>query len=376
MKSRKNWVGIVAVMASLAMLTACGSGTGQTTAETEKTAEAGNPAEAAVPTVDAPASESAATAGSETESTVLEPITIRACFTTGMTGAVNNFAIEKGLYRDLGIEFEVVRGEGSNDRLAMMTRNEIDVCDGDPSAYIAGINNGVPATLVGNMWRYSGCYWLIADNDIKDFADLKGKTIGTSGSAGGMRLSVLEMLEVNGINEDEVVLVANGSYQTAYSTLLSGEVDATIIHNPYASLAEAEGTGHVLGRAWDYIPDYYTGTIMAQNEFIAKEPEKLQRFLTAYYQVHEQVKNEYFDEFVTWAAENMNTSEEVMRDAIESEIDVWLDYLVIPEGRLEKTVEFLKQYGWIDENVTPEGTYNNEFAIRAAEELGMTDPEA
>ena len=247
--------------------------------------------------------------------------------------------------------------------------------DGDPSAFIPAINNGVPAKLVGNMWRYSGCYWLIANNEIKDFADLKGKTIGTSGAAGGLKLSVLKMLEKNGISVDDVTLVANGSHQSAYATLTSGEVDATIIHNPYAALAEAEGTGHALGRAWDYIPDYYTGTIMAHNDFIENEPEKLQRFLTAYYTVHEQVKNEYFDEFVTWAAEKMNTSEEIMKTAIESEIDVWVDYPVIPEDRLEKTVEYLKQYGWMDESVTLEGVYTNEFALKAAEELGMTDPE-
>lgn len=41
----------------------------------------------------------------------LETITIRSCFTTGMTGAVNNFAIEKGLYKELGIEFENYQAE-------------------------------------------------------------------------------------------------------------------------------------------------------------------------------------------------------------------------------------------------------------------------
>ena len=116
-----------------------------------------------------------------------------------------------------------------------------------------------------------------------------------------MKLSVLKMLEKNNISADEVTLVANGTYQEAYATLQSGEVDATIIHNPYAILAEEEGIGHSLGRAWDYIPDYYTGTIIASNDIIENNPENLQRFITAYYQVHEKVKNEYFDEFINWA---------------------------------------------------------------------------
>lgn len=303
-----------------------------------------------------------------------DTIVINTCLATGMTGAVNNFAIEKGLYKEFGIEFNNVEWSSNDEVLSLITRGEIDFADGDPSAYIPGISNGVPAKLVGNMWRYSGCYWLIAKDGIDSIADLKGKTVGTAAAAGGMKLSVLKMLESEGIGEDDVELVANGVYQGAYATFTSGEVDATIIHNPYAALAEAEGTGHILGRAWDYIPDYYTGTLIASDRIINEEPEKLQRVITAYYKVHEEVKNEYFDEFIAWAAEKMNTDEEVMRKAVESEIDVWTDYPVIPVDRVNNTIDILHQYGWLDENVTAEGTYDNTFAEKAAEELGLEDP--
>lgn len=303
-----------------------------------------------------------------------DTIVINTCLATGMTGAVNNFAIEKGLYKELGIEFNNVEWSSNDEVLSLITRGEIDFADGDPSAYIPGISNGVPAKLVGNMWRYSGCYWLIAKDGIDSIADLKGKTVGTAAAAGGMKLSVLKMLESEGIGEDDVELVANGIYQGAYATFTSGEVDATIIHNPYAALAEAEGTGHILGRAWDYIPDYYTGTLIASDRIINEEPEKLQRVINAYYKVHEEVKNEYFDEFIAWAAEKMNTDEEIMRKAVESEIDVWTDYPVIPVDRVNNTIDILHQYGWLDENVTAEGTYDNTFAEKAAEELGLEDP--
>ncbi len=302
-------------------------------------------------------------------------IVIRSRFTTGMTGAVNNFAIEKGFYEAEGIKFDNI--VGSSDVLSLFSRGEIDVADGDPNTYIVGIYNGVPAKLVGNMWRYSGCYWLIANNDIQSLADLKGKTIGTASTTGGMRLSVLKMLEAANISEDEVTLIANSTNQTAYATLVSGEVDATIIHNPYAALAEEEGTGHVLGRAWDYIPDYYTGTIIASDDFINNRPEDLQKFITAYYKVHEMVKNEYFDEFITWAAKEMNTTEEVMRTAVESEIDVWLDYPVIPIDRVETSMDILLSYGWLEEDINNlDSIINNTFAEKAAEELGLADPYA
>lgn len=78
-------------------------------------------------------------------------IVLRSCFAVGMTGAVNNFAIEKGLYKAEGIEFENTAAQSNDAVLSLISRGEIDVADGDPSTYIPGINNGVPAKLVGNI---------------------------------------------------------------------------------------------------------------------------------------------------------------------------------------------------------------------------------
>ena len=92
-----------------------------------------------------------------------DTIVINTCLATGMTGAVNNFAIEKGLYKELGIEFNNVEWSSNDEVLSLITRGEIDFADGDPSAYIPGISNGVPAKLVGNMWRYSGLLFRYID---------------------------------------------------------------------------------------------------------------------------------------------------------------------------------------------------------------------
>ena len=70
----------------------------------------------------------------------------------------------------------------------------------------------------------------------------------------------------------------------------------------------------------------------------------------------------------------MNTDKELLQQAVESEIDVWADYPVIPEDRLTKTIEYLQSYGWLDEGISAEGTYTNEFAQKAADELGLQKP--
>lgn len=374
---------LLLVISLLLALTGCSSqSTESKPAETAATVTAEPTAEpTAKPAAEAtaePAAESAAEPAAESAAEqAAEPITIRALFQVGMTGAVNRFAIEKGLYEQEGIRFDIVEGTSTSVANSLFSRGEIDVSDGDPSTYIPGIYNGVPAKLVGNMWRYSGCYWLIANNEIRSIADLKGKVIGTAGTSGGMRLSVLKMLESEGLTEKDVELVANNAYQTAYATLVSGEVDATIIHNPYAVIAEKEGVGHVLGRAWDYIPDYYTGCVVASDKFIQEKPEDLQRFVTAYYKVHELVKHEYFDEFIEWGSVFMNTDKDDLRKAVQNEIDVWLDYPVVPTDRVQNTLKILNEYGWLEDEISDlAGIIDNSFAEKAAQELGLKDPYA
>ena len=92
-------------------------------------------------------------AAAETSDGSEEPITLKVSFTTGMTGAVNSFAIEKGFYKDLGIEFEQVSRPDYNELLSLISRGEIDIADGDPSTFIPAIYNGVPAKMGGNLWR-------------------------------------------------------------------------------------------------------------------------------------------------------------------------------------------------------------------------------
>ena len=67
---------------------------------------------------------SATTAGEESGDTIV----IRSCFATGMTGAVNRFAIEKGLYKELGIEFENVEASADTNSSNVPDHQRRDRC--------------------------------------------------------------------------------------------------------------------------------------------------------------------------------------------------------------------------------------------------------
>ncbi|GGF91654.1 nitrate ABC transporter substrate-binding protein [Paenibacillus albidus] len=293
-------------------------------------------------------------------------VQINAGFAKGMTGIANQYAIAKGWYSDAGIDLDIV---DIPNPVAAFGAGEVDIADGDPGTYIPAIANGVTMKIVGNMWRSRGAYWIIAKPEIKTWADLKGKTIGTGQATGGMALTVMEVLSQNGIDyKKDVEYAANNFYQEAYASFVKGEVDATIIHQPFATLAEQEGTAHVLAKTWEYVPEYQTGVLVASQKLIDEQPEVVERLLEVYFYTNEYAKT-HLDEFLPWAAEYLNLDEATAKKAINSEIILWENNPIVDTKRLQVTEDLLTKYGMQREAISVDGVVDNTFAEKVAKTL-------
>ncbi len=298
-----------------------------------------------------------------------EPITVNSGFALGMTGIANQFAIKNGWYKDAGITLKQVDVDNP---VSAFGSGDIDIADGDPGTYVPAIVNKVPIKIISNMWRNRGAFWIIGNNSIKSWEDLKGKKIGTATATGGMKLTLMETLSKNGIDpEKDVELVANGVRQEAYATFTSGEVDATVIHQPFATLAEKEGTGHVLAKTWEFIPDYTTGVLVASNRLIEEQPEAIERILEVYFYANEYCKKN-FDRFIPWASSYLNLDETTTKETIESEIVLWENDPIIDLNRLQVTEDLLFKYGMQKESFqVSEGVVDSRFAEKTAQQLKL-----
>ncbi|MGE5614491.1 MAG: ABC transporter substrate-binding protein [Bacillota bacterium] len=295
-------------------------------------------------------------------------VTVRAGFLKGMTGIANQFAIANGWYKEAGIDLSII---DIPNPVSAFGAGEVDIADGDPGTYVPAIVNNVPIKIISNMWRNKGAYWIIAKPEIKSWSDLKGKKVGSAHATGGMKLTLMEVLSQNGIDPNkDVELIANGSYQTAYATLTSGEVDATIIHQPYATLAEKDGVGRVLAKTWEYLPGYHTGVLVATQKMIDEQPDVVERVLEVYFYANNYAKNN-MDEFIPWAAKYLNVDEETARKAIEAEIVLWENDPVVDTKRLQVTEDLLTKYGMQRESYPVDGVVDNRFAEKIARKLKL-----
>ena len=308
----------------------------------------------------------AAQAGAQSGTAPKPRIKIRAAFAIGMTGVGNQFGIAKGFYDRAGIDIENVV---TTNAIAAFGAGQLDIADGDPGTFTPAAANGVPLKIVANMWRSTGAYWIIARPEIKTWADLRGKNVGTAIASGGMRVTAMEVLAKNGLDPNkDVQLVANGAYQAAYATLVSGQVAATIIHQPFAELAIEEGQGHVLAKTWEYVTDYDTGAIVASLDLINNRPDDLQRVLDVYFEANEYART-HPDEFYAWAATYFKLSEATVRKACEGERVLWIDDPIVDPKRLTATQNLLVKYGFLRDMVAVDDVVDNRFADKTAQKL-------
>ena len=135
-------------------------------------------------------------------------------------------ALEKGYFKEAGIDLEVVAPADPNDPPKLVAAGKADLAISyQPQLHIQ-VGEGLPlsriATLVATPLN---TLLVLDDGPIATLADLKGRTIGFS--VGGFEDALLRaMLEPHGIRMGDVTLV-NVNFSLSPS-LLSGQVDAVI----------------------------------------------------------------------------------------------------------------------------------------------------
>ena len=135
-------------------------------------------------------------------------------------------ALEKGYFKEAGIDLEVVAPADPNDPPKLVASGKADLAISyQPQLHIQ-VDEGLPLSRIATLVATPLNTLLVLDNGpVATLADLKGRTIGFS--VGGFEDALLRaMLEPHGIRMEDVTLV-NVNFSLSPS-LLSGQVDAVI----------------------------------------------------------------------------------------------------------------------------------------------------
>ncbi|MFD0712968.1 ABC transporter substrate-binding protein [Paenibacillus sp. GCM10027626] len=270
---------------------------------------------------------------------------IRYAAFNGVSGLAVQFGAEKGFFKDEGLDVEFITTQNAIEGL---TSKDVDVADVATTNAIVAAGKGAPIKIVSSLFRTKGPFYLVASPDINSVEDLKGKTVGAAAFGSGLDAYVQVILQKHGLGKDDVTYVANGVNDAAFASLTSGQVAATIIHEPFASLAEVTGKGKLLAKGWDYLPNFHTGVLASRNDFIDEHPELIEKLLRGYFKSQEYAKS-HLEEYKTYFLSKVKVDPAAVEKAFEREDVLWENNPDVDLQALKETQQIQVDLGFQDQ---------------------------
>lgn len=152
-----------------------------------------------------------------------------------------------GIYKEMGLTVNVTK---SPETLKALTSGAMDVGYMGLEGAILAVNKGAPF-FMASANHLGGSRYLVVSTDIEKPEDLVGKTIGSVTATPDIDPEFLTWSEKLGIPADPASYnIVDMNQQDATFALKAGQIDAYVCCDPYASVAEFEGFGKIMGVGW------------------------------------------------------------------------------------------------------------------------------
>jgi ABC-type nitrate/sulfonate/bicarbonate transport system substrate-binding protein len=200
------------------------------------------------------------------------------------TGAAPQFwpsyvANKKGFFAQEGIEFEAIRLQSAPNLTQSLISGETQTIGFTVLSMATAIAAGAPLKMVVSTQDAPAIELLVAP-DVRDWGDLRGKTLGSGNSPGDyFDVALRMMMAANGIRDDEYT--ARAMPTTArVPALLAGQLAGTLGSDQDKVVATAGGA-RSLGAFADYVKDVHYAGLLVNESWAKANEDALVRFLRA-----------------------------------------------------------------------------------------------
>jgi NitT/TauT family transport system substrate-binding protein len=205
-------------------------------------------------------------------------------FRLGISEPVNTvlaiwMAQDAGFYAAEGLAVEIVNMSGGSRGAAELAAGRLDAMHVGLSSVVRLNRSGADLRIVAalaNVIRFT----LFASPGIATAAQLKGGVVGVSTFGSESETVVPLALERMALKRTDVTLNEFGGSARRLAALKSGEIAATALNEPAASLAREQGLRVLIDLVPERIPWLFTG-IAVRREAIGDRSAALPRFLKA-----------------------------------------------------------------------------------------------
>lgn len=270
---------------------------------------------------------------------------------TDKIGTEIRFGVEKGFFRAEGLDLSLRIVFGGPEIAAMYDSGALKIGEiGSPPATTA-LARGARFKIVGSGIRRRALQYLVVDQTIESWPDLKGASIGvlSHGSCGYWFARFV--LEQNGLDPDkDVEVVGLGArYANVVDLIESHDLQAAVISEQNVSIGEYRGAFRILKALTEpeFCPNMQWMVTAANDDVIGNEPSLIEAVLRASREsYHHAAANP--DEFAQFGARLYGIDVPSMRRATEREIhDMHYDCEVDMPG-LDLALDLQRRLGAFD----------------------------
>lgn len=203
-------------------------------------------------------------------------------------------AKEKGLFEKHGLDVELSTIEGLAERKQALAGGQVDGMATALDVQVTLAAAGVPMQVVWLLDDSYGGDGIIAKNDIKSVADLKGKKVAFEQGSTSHMLILTALKQANLTDKDvEMVQMSAGDAGAAF---VAGKVDAAVTWEPWLSKA-SQANGKVLLSTKE-LSGIIVDTVGFKKDVIEQRPDDVKAFVAAmaeamdYWKAHTDESNE------------------------------------------------------------------------------------
>ena len=282
-------------------------------------------------------------------------------------------AIEKGYFKDEGLDMTLITGFGADKTMTAVISGEADIGFMGAEASIYAYQEGAtdPVVNFAQLTQRAGNF-LVAREEMPDFKweDLKGRKV-LGGRKAGMPEMVFEyILKKNGLDPQKDLSINQSIDFGSTAAAFTGDdsADFTVEFEPSATALEKAGAGYVvasLGVDSGYVP--YT-SYSAKTSFLNENPTVVQSFTDALQKGMEYVQSHSPAEIAQVIAPQFpETDLETLTIIVTRyyEQDTWKENLVFEKDSFELLQDILESAGELTKRVDYNQLVTTEFANSA-----------
>jgi NitT/TauT family transport system substrate-binding protein len=184
------------------------------------------------------------------------------------------FGKDKGFFPREAIEIQFVAMAPPTAIVALVA-GELDFST-TLGAATSAIMQGHPLRRIFYV-QHEPAHVLVGQPELKSVQELAGKVVSVNAITDATGMAAKIILKANGVDPARVTLLSTGVTETAYKSLTTGKVAATMLAPPFAQELEAKGYSH-LAEAKAYAPLSFIG-LVTSTVTLAKNSTKAQTLI-------------------------------------------------------------------------------------------------